>query len=327
MERIAKKRKLRNSCEFFVEMEGAPAAVGHVLDLRNSREDYLALHIVGSAHMPLSELQERFFELPAPPDTLTVVLEDDTAEDSVAATLRDKGYEVTRVVRAAQLTHRKDCESGKAFNCLWKANPSLLDCWPHIVAELQTWDPQMKRVCIDLAAGNGRDSIHLARYARFHCIAIDYLERQYSKIDAITARALREMPDAEVASFGSVVSDSMDLEKDDPARTIDVILANLLRGEPAHMIVVSRYLHRPLFPHLHRLLAPGGLLLYHTFMDGCQNIGRKTPTKPRFLLQNGELATVFKPHFDVIVDNIIHLSDGRPTSNFLARKRKEENEK
>ena len=37
-------------------------------------------------------------------------------------------------------------------------------------------------------------------------------------------------------------------------------------GEAAYdVIVVFRYLHRPLFPALERALAPGGLLVYETF--------------------------------------------------------------
>jgi hypothetical protein len=94
----------------------------------------------------------------------------------------------------------------------------------------------------------------------WHALGIDYLERQWSKIDAISARALEELADDELPEFGSVVSNNMDLEKDTPEEVTARVL-KLLGGEPATLIIVSRYLHRPLFPFLHKLLAPGGLLL------------------------------------------------------------------
>jgi len=56
-------------------------------------------------------------------------------------------------------------------------------------------------------------------------------------------------------------------------------------------IVVTNYLHRPLFPHLAAALAPGGALLYETFALGNEAFGR--PANPDFLLQPGELLEVF----------------------------------
>lgn len=52
-------------------------------------------------------------------------------------------------------------------------------------------------------------------------------------------------------------------------------------------IVVTRYLHRPLMPRLARALAPGGLLIYETFMHGNGRYGR--PSRDEFLLAPGEL--------------------------------------
>lgn len=54
-------------------------------------------------------------------------------------------------------------------------------------------------------------------------------------------------------------------------------------------IVVTNYLHRPLFPSLRNALAPSGVLLYETFAAGQQAFGR--PTNPDFLLRAGELPT------------------------------------
>lgn len=58
-------------------------------------------------------------------------------------------------------------------------------------------------------------------------------------------------------------------------------------GRTFGAVVVTNYLHRPLFPYLLDALAPGGVLLYETFAAGNERYGR--PSNPDFLLQPGEL--------------------------------------
>lgn len=52
-------------------------------------------------------------------------------------------------------------------------------------------------------------------------------------------------------------------------------------------IVVTNYLHRPLFDSLLAALAPNGMLLYETFARGNERFGK--PSNPDFLLEPGEL--------------------------------------
>lgn len=56
-------------------------------------------------------------------------------------------------------------------------------------------------------------------------------------------------------------------------------------------VVVTNYLHRPLFPKLTEALARGGVLIYETFAEGNERYGR--PTKPDFLLRRNELLERF----------------------------------
>lgn len=62
-----------------------------------------------------------------------------------------------------------------------------------------------------------------------------------------------------------------------------------LAGESFDVIVVTNYLHRPLFPALIDALSERGLLIYETFMRGNERFGK--PSNPDFLLQPGELLT------------------------------------
>lgn len=55
-------------------------------------------------------------------------------------------------------------------------------------------------------------------------------------------------------------------------------------------IVVTNYLHRPLFPAMLDSLAPGGVLIYETFAEGNAQFGK--PSNPDFLLAHGELSAI-----------------------------------
>jgi len=53
------------------------------------------------------------------------------------------------------------------------------------------------------------------------------------------------------------------------------------------LVVVTNYLHRPLFAQLAASLRPDGLLIYETFAQGNEVFGK--PSNPDFLLAPGEL--------------------------------------
>ena len=57
------------------------------------------------------------------------------------------------------------------------------------------------------------------------------------------------------------------------------------------VVIVTNYLHRPLFPALKNALAPGGLLIYETFAVGNAAFGR--PSNPDYLLRPRELLDAF----------------------------------
>ena len=63
-------------------------------------------------------------------------------------------------------------------------------------------------------------------------------------------------------------------------------------------VVVTNYLHRPLFPALLRALAPGGVLIYETFAVGNERLGR--PRNPDFLLEAGELPRLVDDQLEII---------------------------
>jgi SAM-dependent methyltransferase len=63
-------------------------------------------------------------------------------------------------------------------------------------------------------------------------------------------------------------------------------------------VVVTNYLYRPLFEALAASLAPGGVLIYETFMAGNERYGR--PSNPDFLLRPYELADAWRGRLEVV---------------------------
>ncbi len=75
-------------------------------------------------------------------------------------------------------------------------------------------------------------------------------------------------------------------------------------------VVVTNYLHRPLFPQLLRALAPGGILVYETFAQGNESVGK--PSNPAFLLAPGELLDRVRGQLRVVAFQDGFLAQPRP---------------
>ncbi len=129
-------------------------------------------------------------------------------------------------------------------------------------AWVQRWAPRIPQGgrVLDLACGGGRHAAYLAGCGHT-VLAVDR--------DLSLTTPLRDTPG------------------------IDWRLADLetgvwpLPGEIFQGVVVTHYLHRPLFEHLYAALEPGGVLIYETFSLGQVKYGR--PRNPAHLLLPGEL--------------------------------------
>jgi SAM-dependent methyltransferase len=91
---------------------------------------------------------------------------------------------------------------------------------------------------------------------------------------------------------------AVDRDGQDPGANVSFLRADLESGpwplgeRRFAAIVVTNYLHRPLFPLIEAALDEGGVLIYETFMIGNERYGR--PSNPAFLLRAGELIDAFK---------------------------------
>ena len=125
---------------------------------------------------------------------------------------------------------------------------------------VRRWAPLLRpgATALDLACGSGRH--------------VRWLAAQGMRVTGVDRDAAAVQP---LASLGEIIV--ADVENGPWP----------LVGRRFDGVVVTNYLWRPLWPQMLDLLADGGVLIYETFADGQQTIGR--PSRPDFLLQPGEL--------------------------------------
>lgn len=136
---------------------------------------------------------------------------------------------------------------------------------------------------LDLACGEGRNARFLAQLGYRVC-AVDRDEQALASLSGV--------PGIEIKSA--------DVERGPwPCA-----------GQRFAGIVVTNYLHRPLFPVLLESLEMGGILLYETFARGNERYGR--PSNPQFLLQPGELLAVLSGRLRVIAYEDLFVTHPKP---------------
>lgn len=119
---------------------------------------------------------------------------------------------------------------------------------------------------LDLACGSGRHVLWLASLSQnLSVLAVDRDAAALAVIDAVGVATLEA-----------------ELESGDAAA-----LAQLFRPHRFSGVVVTNYLHRPLFPLILDSIAAQGVLIYETFAAGNEHFGK--PSNPDFLLRPGEL--------------------------------------
>ena len=127
--------------------------------------------------------------------------------------------------------------------------------WSHLVRE--------RGVVLDVACGYGRHARWF--HQRNHPLVL--VDRSQEAMDAIA---------------GAI-----------PASAREAVVADIeagpwpFAGRQFDAVVVTNYLWRPLLPTLLAAVAPGGVLIYETFTQGNETVGK--PSRPDFLLRTGEL--------------------------------------
>ena len=137
---------------------------------------------------------------------------------------------------------------------------------------------------LDLACGRGRHALAAADLG----LSVLAVDRNRDLLDRLATSWRRKLDDRtdhtrHADGVGQIETLCADLESQAPPAL-----------EPASFgaVLVFRYLHRPLFPWIETLVAPGGFILYETFTLDQKKLGWG-PRREAFLLESGELPRLF----------------------------------
>jgi tellurite methyltransferase len=264
-----------------------------IIDLRVT-DDFLKIHIRGSSSLPWERLPQSMHELPANHYPIALIGDPDQLQQAMEF-LVSKDYTIVEQFLSndlfwQQASEEKIVAEGDLSVPLWRANPLLSE----IICLVE--ERVSGRTVVDLACGAGRDSVYLAQRG-WQVTSVDNktetLERckQLAQSNQVKVNTLR-----------------FDLEA----------TKQPLNDLSADVVLVMRYLHRPLFPAIDKLIKPKGAIIYSTFMVGSEKYG--SPKNPNYLLKPGELTDIFAS-YEVVIDEQRELADGRPVALFVAIKR------
>lgn len=122
---------------------------------------------------------------------------------------------------------------------------------------------------LDLACGQGRNALYLAKEG----FQVEAWDRHKESLDALESKA-------RPLGLGTIATRLVDLEQE-PA----------IPAEAFDLIVVFYYLQRDLTPHILKALAPGGILVYETFLiDNHERFDH--PHRKEFCLGHNELLSL-----------------------------------
>lgn len=234
-----------------------------LLDVRDEVE-FRAGHLEGSGHLPLAELTERRGELPPRDARLLVIAQDGTRARAAAEQVEALGYAEIAWLDAAPADFPGGLGSRTPAARLWRPSPFL----EQMLSRLPESRGGRLRV-LDLAAGAGRESVYMA----LHGYQVEAWDHDRGVLERASDMAARHGV--------TIATQVRDLEIRDPRLPVGV----------HDIVMVFRFLHRPLFPAIAHAVAPGGFVVYETYLKGQERFGR--PKHPRFLLDAGELPTRF----------------------------------
>ena len=263
-----------------------------VLDVR-SQQNYEAGHAIDAYNIPFDELRDRGFEMPSHATPLVVECDAEDVErvDEWFRTRDERCRWNVVDVRAASV---EETGPGAPGRFLFTGSPLLAAMAPHVRAAAAA--PGSR--AIDVGSGSGRDAALLC--CRYGFDLVCALDR-----DAKALRRWTRLLDRHQVQPESRLAVEATLTR---AGDLTAVAGPL---GPFHLVHVARFLKREVLAELASLLAPGGLLLFHTF---CED-----PPRAQHAVAPGELRSAFAG-LEILRDEVEAIDDGRELSFFAARK-------
>lgn len=257
------------------------------LDFRDF-EDFQQGHLSNAAHFEWPKLTEQLNQLPAPPSALGLIAPENQLNE-IQAFLQSKAYLIVETIPSEQFNVTQPGLVMGTSPRLWSPTPIL-----QTLLQSEIIRPGQ---ALDLGCGGGRDAVFLAEQG-WQVTAIDNQARVLER-----AQSLAESRRVSVNWLEADLRQSQ------------------ARPEPFFdLVLMVRFLNRDLFHYIKHITRTGGYVLIHTFSQGAEEFG--SPKNPNLILKPAELAKEFV-EFDIIIDKITPLEDGRPMATFFARRYRE----
>ena len=209
--------------------------------------------------MTSAEYAERRAELPPREAAILIVHDTPEAASEAAHALAQLNYRDVRWLAAPLAALADGLAATSPAAPLWRPSPWLERVAPHLAPT---------RV-LDVACGSSREGVYLAQRGW----SVEAWDHDRVALDRATAFAARHAV--------MLATRVVDLENGPVPAPCD----------GWDLVMVFRFLHRPLFGWLAQAVRPGGSLVYETFRVGQEVFGH--PKHPRFLLRSGELSSAF----------------------------------
>jgi len=322
------------------------------LDVR-AREKYQKHSLTRSVNIPFDELSGSFHLLPPRERAFSILLEDASScsSSSSSQSLFDKQREMFQrgdfkgvqwnikyafmynehfmnAVDAKILEMQKDSslrnarlgtvlalnkerteEEKKLNRRLWEPSPSVKELYREFLSNANVDNS----VVLDLGSGVGRDSVYLASKG-FDVLACDFDQKALKRTQ-------------EMAKLYSV-EDKVNVLKWD-ARDSDAFaraLSSIDDVSRLKLVLGVRFCHKPLFAQIVKNLPKESdcFFAWFHFAKGCEHSKVGRPNKEKDLIApKEELRSIFTEDegFEILKDDVSFLSDGRPSANFIARRK------
>lgn len=321
------------------------------LDVR-AREKYQKHSLTRSVNIPFDELSGSFHLLPPRERAFSILLEDASSSSSSSSqSLFDKQREMfqrgdfkgvqwnikyafmynehfVNAVDAKILEIQKDSslrnarlgtvlalnkerteEKKKINRRLWEPSPSVKELYREFLSNANVDNS----VVLDLGSGVGRDSVYLASKG-FDVLACDFDQKALKRTQ-------------EMAKLYSV-EDKVNVLKWD-ARDSDAFaraLSSIDDVSRLKLVLGVRFCHKPLFAQIVKNLPKESdcFFAWFHFAKGCEHSKVGRPNKEKDLIApKEELRSIFTEDegFEILKDDVSFLSDGRPSANFIARRK------
>ena len=174
--------------------------------------------------------------------------------------------------------------------------------WAHLIQKCPTLVGQDTTEILDLACGTGRHMKWLYEQG-FSVLGVDIDEDSLNKCRAfgqvlqfdLEQDAIESFDESNLRNFGAQSKQSLTpkmnaSESNSNANLNSKSIPWPLEGQHFNGVIVTNYLWRPLWPHILGSLGVNGVLIYETFSEGNETVGR--PRRPEFLLRTGELLEI-----------------------------------